>query len=72
MEGHYQDGMGIASVTHHVTISVATARTSFAWSDTLNGFTASMKRKKTTPASNEIRSRRLLIRPDNKTVEYLF
>ena len=57
-------GIGIASVTHHMIISAPTARTIFASWLTLKGFTASIKIKSATPASNAIKSRRLLTGAD--------
>jgi hypothetical protein len=63
-------GIGIASETHQVIMSAATASTSFASCETLKGFMKSIKRKRITPASNENRWRRLLMIADIKT-EYL-
>ena len=64
-------GMGIASVTHHVIMSAATASTSFASCETANGLIDIINRNNAAPADKERRSRRLLIKADIKAVEYL-
>jgi hypothetical protein len=53
-------GIGIASVTHQIIISAATASTVRASLSTLNGLTRSINTNKKTPLRSAIQSRRLL------------